>query len=965
MTNYAAQFFLLTVDPVTGRFYPLSEQTFQLTLAGALLLDASFQGLINDDWTHLTVLQPAETGFPALDEAVRCLDFVEGPIPLEQALTLVAAHGATLREMVLDSLQGEELLTTTRQGSFRGPLREPRFSPDLPRVVRIHKTIRETVLQDGPPDHRIPALVSLMVAGGLTKYVLKPDEAHRCAARIALLAGIESLGREMIRAVHALESTDLEQGAAALVGLPHEQPKTFAGGMDAVLSSLTYLYKETGLSRMRKLIANLNQVDGFGCPGCAWPNPDHERSAFEFCENGAKNVSAEASRRLVEPAFFAKWSVSDLLLTSDYWLEQQGRLAEPMLLEAGADHYRPVSWEDAFRIIAQEMRALADPDEAVFYASGRTSNEAAFLYQLLARAWGTNNLPSSANLCHEPSGKALLASLGFAKGSVTLDDFARAEAIFLLGHNPGSNHPRMLRSLQAAARGGCKIVAVNPLCEASLLAFADPQEARSYVGFRTKLTHLYVQPTINGDLALVRGVVKAVLEAETQRGGILDRPFLAEYTSGLDAYQRLVEATPWEQLVAASGVEQEQMREAARIYCEARSVIAGWCLGITHHGNALETIREIVNLLLLRGNIGKPGAGVLPLRGHSNIQGIRTAGVGENMPASFLESLERSFSIPVPRRPGLSAIPAIRAMAEGRVKVLFSLGGNLAAAAPDTNFTAQALRNCRLTVLISTKLNRSHLVTGRRALILPCLARTDEDLHAGTPQAVTIEDLMGKVGSSRGCLRPTAPQLKSEVSIVAEMAAAILPGQQRIPWPRLGQDRQYLRQTMSQVIPAFQGLGQLGPQAAELTLDNPLRQRVFRTSDGKAQFSQEALTRVVAGPEELLLMTIRSHDQFNTTIFGLNDRYRGIRNERRVLFMNPADMAARQIASEQTVEITSDYDGRLRKLEGYYAIPAPIQHGCVAAYFPETNVLTSINSTCRTCETPAYKSVRVRVGRSV
>jgi molybdopterin-dependent oxidoreductase alpha subunit len=963
MANYSEQFLLLSVDPDTGRFFPLADQALHLTLAGSLLLDASFRGVINDDWTHLTVLKPEQTGFPALDEALRCLSFIEGAIPLDQAITLIAAHGETLREMVLDSLREQGLLTERRQGFLAGMHGELRFSPDLPLVVGIHRNLRDAILQDDLPDHRIPALVSLMVAGGLTRYVLKPDAADRREARIALLAGIEPLGREIIRAVRALESTDLERDAAAIVGLQHDQPKTFAGGIDAVLTSLAFLHKETGLNRTRKLIANLNQVHGFGCPGCAWPNPGHKRSRFEFCENGAKNVSAEATRRLLEPAFFAKWSVSDLLLTSDYWLEQQGRLAQPMLLEEDAGHYRPVSWEEAFQTIAREMRELTHPDEAVFYASGRTSNEAAFLYQLLARAWGTNNLPSSSNLCHEPSGMALSASLGNGKGSVTLEDFARADAIFLFGHNPGSNHPRMLRSLQEAARSGCRIVAVNPMCEASLLAFADPQEVRSYLGMRTRVAQLYLQPTVNGDMALVRGMVKAVLEAEESRGGIIDRRFLEDHTSGFGAYQRLVANTPWDRLIAASGIDERQMREAAQIYCEAGSVIAGWCLGITHHRNAIDTIREIVNLLLLRGNVGKPGTGVLPLRGHSNIQGIRTAGVGDNMPASFLDSLEQHFSIPVPRTPGMSAVPAIRAMADGRVKVLFSLGGNLAAAAPDTDFTAQALRNCRMTVMISTKLNRSHLVTGRRALILPCLARTDEELQAGAPLSVTIEDLTGKVGLSRGCLTPPSPNLKSEVSIVAEMAAAVLSGGPRIDWYRLGKERPFLRQTMYQVIPAFQGLCEVETRPVEVLLDNPLRQRKFRTADGKAQFSQSELNRVDVEQDELLLMTVRSHDQFNTTIFGLNDRYRGIRNERRVLFMNPADMVERQIAPEQTVEITSQYDGRLRKLGGYYAIPTQIQQGCAAAYFPEANVLTSINSTVPGCETPAYKSVRVKVRR--
>ncbi len=960
-STYAGQFLLLAVDPVSGRMFPIPEQVLHLTLAGALLFDASFRRLINDDWTHLTVLQPADAGNAALEEALRCLLFVEGAIPLGQAVALVAAHGITLRRMVWDSLLDAGLVTRKRRGLVSSPQREELFSPDLPRVVRLHQRIRDAILHDDIPDSRLPALVSLMEAGGLTRYVLKADEARRCSDRIALLAGMESLGREIIRAVRALESADLEHDAAAIIGLKVDQPKSFAGGMDAVLTSLTYLYQETGLNRTRKLIGNLNQVGGFSCPGCAWPNPDHERSRFEFCENGAKNVSAEATTRLLTPAFFEQWSVPDLLLTSDYWLEQQGRLTTPLLLEQGATHYRPISWDEAFQVVAGELNSLSHPDEAIFYASGRTSNEAAFLYQLLARAFGTNNLPNSANLCHEPSGKALALSLGFGKGSVTLEDLPRADAIFLFGHNPGSNHPRMLRSLQAAVRQGAKVVAVNPLPEASLLGFADPQEASSYLGRHTKLAHLYLQPIINGDMALVRGMVKAVLEAEARRGGILDSRFIQEHTSGFEAYRQRVLDTPWESLVAASGLEKGELLAAADVYLAAQNVIASWCLGITHHRNAVETIREIVNLLLLKGNIGRPGTGVLPARGHSNIQGLRTAGVGEHMPPAFLESLEQHFSISVPRSPGMSAIPALRALADGRAHVLLCLGGNLASAAPDTSFVERALRNCRLTVMISTKLNRSHLATGKRALILPCLARTDEDRCHGGKQAVTVEDLMGKVGFSQGCLPPAAPSLRSEVAIIAGLAAAALPNPTSIDWPRLGADYQYLRQTMAQVIPAFQDLPKLSRSAPEVTLENPLRDRVFRTGDAKARFGDHPLETVAAEPGELLLMTIRSHDQFNTSIFGLNDRYRGIRSERRVLFMNRDDMAERKIAPEQTVEITSSYDGRLRKLEGYYPVAYPIKRGCVAAYFPEANVLTSIHSTCPTCETPAYKSVRVRV----
>ncbi len=960
LSFYSERLLLLAVDPVSGRLFPVPEQVFHLALAGALLFDASFNGLVNDDWKQLTVLKTEETGYPALDEALRSLQICPGPIPLEKAIGLVAARGSTLRRLVWESLQAGGLLIHRKRNIVTDKRRLELFTPDLPLIVDMHKQMREALEREEIPDVRLPALFSLMTAGGLTKYILKPEESIRFEKKISWLADMESLGREIIRSVRALASTDLDASAAALLGLEHDQPRTTAGGMEAVLNALSFLRKETGLNGSRKLISRFNQVGGFECPGCAWPNPDKHRSPFEFCENGAKNVGSGATSRLIGREFFEKWPVQDLLLTPDYWLEQQGRLTEPMILEENATHYRPISWDMAFRTIADELKSLDRPDEAVFYVSGRTSNEAAFLYQLLARAFGTNNLPNSANLCHEPSGKALMAAVGAGKSSVTLDDFPKAECLFLFGHNPGSNHPRMLSALQAAVRKGCKIVAVNPMPEASLMSFADPQEPGTYFGKQTRLAHLFLQPKINGDMALIRGIVKALLEAEEQDGNVLDSGFIGKQTAGFEAYRQLVTQTPWDRLVALSGVERRQIEEAADLYRKAKTSIACWCLGITHHRNSVETIREIINLMLLKGNIGKPGAGVCPVRGHSNIQGLRTSGAGENMPDSFLQALEKRFAFAVPRRPGMSVIPSVKAMAEGKASVLFSLGGNLAAAVPDTPFVHQALRSLRLTVMISTKLNRSHLVTGRTALILPCLSRMDEDIRDGEKQYVTIEDAMGKIGFSHGCLPPASPNLRSEASIIAGIGAAALADRQGVDWARLGSDYAAVRTAMADVIPAFKDLSGLKPSTQGYYLENPLRNRVFATGDGKAHFGTHPLEAVAPEPGELLLMTVRSHDQFNTTIFGLNDRYRGIRNERRVLFMNREDMDRRSIAPEHMVEITSRSDGRVRVLEGYYAVPYPITPGCAAAYFPETNVLTSINNVAA-CGTPAYKAVSVQI----
>ena len=959
--SYSEQFFLLTIDPDTGKAFPVPDQVMHLTLAGALLFDASFKGMINDDWEHVTVLKTFETGNPALDETLRCLQVFENSIPLGKALALVAAHGVTLRRMVSDFLQTRGVLTRKKKEIILRSWKQELFSPDIPLVIEIHHKIRDAIMKNELPDFQIPALVSLVVASGLNPYILNPDETTRFKKRIDWLAGIESLGRAIIRSVRSLESSDLEQDAAKLVGLKYNEPKTLAGGMDAVLSSLGYLYKEVGIRQSRKLIGNFNQVGGFECPGCAWPNPDKGRSHFEFCENGAKSLSSEATTKTVTAGFLKEWPVRDLLRTQGYWLEQQGRLAFPMILKENEQHYKPISWDEAFRVIAGELKTLKHPDEAVFYASGKSSIEAAYLYQLLARTLGTNNLPSSANLCHEPSGKGIAMSLGFGKSSVTLDDFPKSDAIFLFGHNPGSNHPRMLKSLQSATRKGCRIVAVNPLPEASLLGFADPQDPGSYIGKQTRLAHLFLQPRINGDMALIRGMVKATLEEEKLKGNIIDHGFIQKYCSGFSSYEQLVLQTSWESIVTASGVEKALITEAARIYFTSENVIACWCLGIVHHLNATQTIGEIINLLLLRGNIGKPGAGVCPVRGNSNIQGIRTSGIGVNMPVDFLESLERHFPVRIPRTPGMSAIPAIKAMAEGKVKVLISLGGNLASAVPDTTFAEEALQRLSLTVMISTKLNRSHLVTGKKALILPCLSRSEEEIIHGIKQFVTIEDSMGKVNFSMGCLPPVSRHLKSEVSIISGIARATFGDHSGIEWQKFSNDYHYLRSTIAETIPAFRDLGKTNLSRNGFYLENPLRKRIFKTPDGKAQFRDNPMNTVITATGELLLMTIRSHDQFNTSVFGMNDRYRGISNERRVLFMNRRDMDERKILPEQRVNIQSDYENKERKLEGYYAIPYPISQGCVAAYFPEANRLLSINNTSIECETPAYKSVKVRV----
>jgi molybdopterin-dependent oxidoreductase alpha subunit len=959
--TYSEQFFLLTIDPVSGKPLPISEQVMHLSLAGALLLDASFRSMINDDWEKLTILKETDSVDSFLDEVIRCLLVFERSLPLKQAVAVVAAHGNTFENLVLNSLIKKGAVYSLKSSIKSAGYKGSTFSLNMPLVIDINRKIREAVLYQDIPDYKIPPLISLIEASGLTNYIFRPEESEKHRERIFWLANIESLGRELVRAVKALENSDLEKDVTALIGMKHDQPRVFAGGIDAVLTSLSFMYKEAGIKRSRKLLANFNQHGGFECTGCAWPNHEKERSHFEFCENGAKNISSLATTKTINSDFFKQWSVEELKLSSDYWLENQGRLTEPMFLDENGTHYKPVSWEDAYGIIAKELNSIENPDQAVFYSSGRTSNEAAFLYQLFARAFGTNNLPNSANLCHEASGKAMMLSLGFGKSSISLDDFSKTDAVFVFGHNPGSNHPRMLNALQNASRKGASIIAVNPMPEASLLGFANPQEALSYFNKYTPLSNLFIQLRSNGDMAFVRGMVKYILENDNGNGDYLDLDFISKYTNGFESYRDEVLNTSWEQIIQNSGLEKNKIIEAAEIYIKSEKVIATWCLGITHHVNAVETIREIVNLLLLKGNIGKPGAGLLPVRGHSNIQGIRTMGVGENMPLSFLESLEKGFSFSTPKKPGLGVIPSIKAVDEGKVKVYISLGGNLASALPDTGFVENAFTKCNLTVNISTKLNRSHLITGRKALILPCFSRLDEDIAGNRKQAVTVEDALCKLSLSCGCIPPPSEHLKSEIKIIGELAKAVLGNKFSIEWDKYVDDYNYLRFKISETFSSLKDLKLLSEKKDWIYLDNPLKRRQFNTSSGKAVFCNSILTHYEPEKEELILMTIRSHDQFNTSIFGLNDRYRGITGERRVLFMNKEDMESRNIADGQMVQITSNYDNSKRKLTGYYAVQYPVSKGSVAAYFPEANRILSINNISEECYTPAYKYVRVKV----
>lgn len=725
-----------------------------------------------------------------------------------------------------------------------------------------------------------------------------------------------------------------------------------SGGFKAVRISAQHVAREMGLWGGGKLMLQVNQKDGFDCPGCAWPDPDH-RSSFEFCENGAKAVAHEGTTRRVGPEFFAAHSVQDLLAKDDFWLERQGRLTHPMLLREGATHYEPLSWDDAFALLGEGLRRLESPDEAAFYVSGRTSNEAAFLLQLFARKFGTNNLPDCSNMCHESSGKGLSEVIGVGKGTVGLHDFEQAEAIFVVGQNPATNHPRMLTALQAAARRGCRIVAINPLKEPGMVQFAHPQEVSGVLGIGTPLVEHWVRVRVGGDIALLKGLQKEVLER-----GAEDAAFIGEFTDGFDAWRADLDAVSWDEIVEQSGVSRAQIAEVGALYAEAGSAIICWAMGLTQHKFGVGNIQEVVNLLLLRGNMGRPGAGACPVRGHSNVQGDRTMGITARPKAAFLDRLGAAAEFEPPRGAGLDTVETIQAMHAGRVKLFFSMGGNFQAAAPDTAYTDEALRNTRMTVQISTKLNRSHLVTGTTALILPCLGRTERDVQSSGEQFVTVENSMSIVHMSRGRREPASSELLSEPAIVARCAAATLEDPSWLPY---ADDYDRIRDLIAQVVPGCEGYNERVRNPGGFLLPNGARVRDFKTEVGKARFVAHPVPRLSLEPDQFLMMTIRSHDQYNTTIYGLDDRYRGVYGERWVVFVNADDMAEAGLAEGQRVTLRSHFEGETREVSGFKVTAHDIPRRCVATYFPEANPLVPVRSVADKSNTPTSKSVVVTI----
>ena len=742
-------------------------------------------------------------------------------------------------------------------------------------------------------------------------------------------------------------------------------PREWAAGVPGVLHSMEPAIKQLGLARTVKLMTSLNQKDGFDCMSCAWPDPNHRKVA-EFCENGAKAVTWEANPVLVPDSFWAEHSIDDLLEKSEYWLGMQGRLTTPVHKPVGSDHYEPVSWERAFEIIGDRLNSLDSPDEASFYTSGRTSNEAAFEYQLFVRAFGTNNLPDCSNMCHESTGAAMGETVGVGKSTIAYDDFEQADLIIVLGQNPGTNHPRMLTALEDAKGNGAAIVAVNPLPEAGLRRYKNPQLPRGIVGRGTNIADQFVQIRLGGDMALLQAVAKRVLAAEDAAPGtVLDHGFLAEHTVGLDAFREHIAKVDDDEVLLATGITSAEIDELAERYISAERVIITWAMGITQHRKAVDTIKEIINLLLLRGNIGRPGAGASPIRGHSNVQGDRTMGIWEQMSDQFLDALQREFRFDPPREPGVDALKGIKAMQEGRIKFWMGMGGNLVAAISDTQLAEAAMRGTEMTVQVSTKLNRSHAVVGAEALILPTLGRTEIDVQKSGPQFVSVEDTVCSVHGSHGQVPPVAPDLLSEVAIVSRLARATLRDRAdlEIDWQAFEDDYDTLRDHISRVVPGFERYSERVRSRDGFVLPNgPRDSRTFDTAAGKAMITVNELEHVERPAGRLLLQTLRSHDQYNTTIYSLNDRYRGIKKGREVVFINPDDLAELGLVDGQRVDVFTEWtDDVERVLRDYRVVAYPTARGCAAAYFPEANVLVPLDSASIGSNTPVSKAVLVRV----
>jgi molybdopterin-dependent oxidoreductase alpha subunit len=760
-----------------------------------------------------------------------------------------------------------------------------------------------------------------------------------------------------------------EENPEELLHIKVTQPKKWAAGIPAVTEALKDVVQEAGAVRGMKALLKMNQKGGFDCSSCAWPDPDDDRSTIaEYCENGAKALAEEATTKKLTAEFFAQNAVADLAKLNDYEIGKKGRIAQPVYLPKGGTHYQPISWPDAFKKIAGYLNSLASPDEATFYTSGRTSNEASFVYQLFVREYGTNNLPDCSNMCHESSGVALSETIGIGKGTVTLNDFYDTDVIIIMGQNPGTNHPRMLTALEKAKNNGAKIIAINPLHEAGLMAFKNPQNVKGVIGIGTQLADLYLQVKVNGDMALLKALEVLLYRAEQEKPGtVLDHDFITDKTVGYDAFVDSLQGLDVSELAQTAGIPFEKIEQAAAMLKNTNKIIICWAMGITQHVNGVDTIKEIVNLTLLKGAIGKPNAGLCPVRGHSNVQGNRTMLIFDKPTPKQLNKLKEVFGFEPPREHGYDVVESIKAMYEGKIKVFFAMGGNFLSATPDTVYTANAIRKTKLSVNISTKLNRAHLVHGEESIILPTLSRSDKDVVNGEEQFISCENSMGVVQSSKGILEPVSKDLLNETQIVCELAKATLGSRSVVNWDKYANNYDAIRDVIGQVIPGFENYNEKVRKPGGFYLPNAPREGRFETEklNNKAAFTITQLPDNKLAEDEYVLTSIRSHDQFNTTIYGLDDRYRGIHNERRVVFINPKDMQKAGFAEGEKIDLFNYHEGIERAARLFLAIPYDIPEGNVAAYYPETNVLVPINSVALKSNTPTSKYIVVKMRKHV
>lgn len=755
-------------------------------------------------------------------------------------------------------------------------------------------------------------------------------------------------------------------GDTAIGDIEIKEPVSYAAGLLGVKVALEHTFREMGVTRSMKALNYMNKKDGFDCPGCAWPDPEKRSKLGEYCENGAKALSEEATSDLLEEEFFRKYSVEEMSGWTDYRIGKSGRLTRPLILRPGSSHYEPIDWDEAYKVIAENLSSLQDPDEAIFYTSGRSSNEAAFIYGLFSRAFGTNNMPDCSNMCHESSGVALKDTVGIGKGSVTLEDFPDAEVVMIMGQNPGTNHPRMLSALEKCKKNGGSIITVNPLQEAGLIRFKDPQTIHGTIGSGVSLTDAYLQVKINQDVALLKLIIKKLAALDGEDGKVFDHRFIQDQTEGYDALLKDLAKYNETQLLAQCGVPEKDVDEAVRLLAEKDRIIICWAMGLTQHKNGVDNIKECVNLLLLKGSIGKPGAGTCPVRGHSNVQGDRTVGIMHYVSEKLNRKIKEVFGFTPPDEEGVDTVKAMEAMHEGRAKIFMSLGGNFVSAASDTNYTAEALQNCQLTVSVSTKLNRTHMITGETSVILPTLGRSEQDIRNGKKHYLTVENSMGRVHRSAGILPPCSEEVRSEPVIIGELANAYFsmnPDREGagVDWITLGSDYEVLRSYISRVVDGFEAYSKRS-EGHGFFLPNNARAGDFSSlPNGKAVLSICKPAEHETAEDELILMTIRSHDQFNTTIYGLNDRYRGVYNGRRVVFINKNDLSRLGFSEGQRVDLISFYDGVERRAENFLLVTYNIPEGNLAAYFPETNVLVPYNHYADRSNTPISKSVKVKI----